>query len=108
MCWHVCETRGKTTPPDLPFAYALSAFKRGLPDDLSEAVKMLYNKACPRCSGDIKLDRDNFGVYAKCLQCGFNRDFVTKRAKRGEPAPMTETAAVAELQEMGEQRREAA
>lgn len=40
---------------------------------------MLYTKACPRCSGDIKLDRDNFGVYAKCLQCGFNRDFHTRR-----------------------------
>lgn len=40
---------------------------------------MLYTKACPRCSGDIKLDRDNYGVYAKCLQCGFNRDFKTRK-----------------------------
>ncbi len=40
---------------------------------------MLYTKACPRCTGDIKLDRDNYGVYAKCLQCGFNRDFLTRR-----------------------------
>ena len=40
---------------------------------------MLYAKACPRCTGDVKLDRDNYGVYAKCLQCGFNRDFKTKR-----------------------------
>lgn len=40
---------------------------------------MLYTKACPRCEGDVKLDRDNYGVYAKCLQCGFNRDFVTRR-----------------------------
>lgn len=47
---------------------------------------MLYTKACPRCSGDIKLDRDNYGVYAKCLQCGFNRDFVTRR----ESTPMSD------------------
>ena len=40
---------------------------------------MLYTKACPRCTGDVKLDRDNYGVYAKCLQCGFNRDFATRR-----------------------------
>ena len=40
---------------------------------------MLYMKACPRCHGDVKLDRDNYGVYAKCLQCGFNRDFTIKR-----------------------------
>lgn len=44
-----------------------------------EDRSMLYTKACPRCHGDIKLDRDSFGVFAKCLQCGFNRDFVTKR-----------------------------
>ena len=49
---------------------------------------MLYTKACPRCTGDIKLDRDNFGVYAKCLQCGFSRDFQTRR----EASPF-ETAA---------------
>jgi hypothetical protein len=41
---------------------------------------MLYAKACPRCSGDIKLDKDNYGVYAKCLQCGFNKDFVTRKS----------------------------
>lgn len=40
---------------------------------------MLYTKACPRCSGDVKLDRDNYGIYAKCLQCGFNRDFIARR-----------------------------
>ena len=45
---------------------------------------MLYMKACPRCHGDVKLDRDNYGVYAKCLQCGFNRDFTIKR--RNMPA----------------------
>ena len=54
---------------------------------------MLYTKACPRCSGDIKLDRDNYGVYAKCLQCGFNRDFKTRR-EAGSPigveAPMSD------------------
>ncbi len=50
---------------------------------------MLYTKACPRCSGDIKLDRDNYGVYAKCLQCGFNRDFLTRR-----DAPMIGTGSL--------------
>lgn len=36
---------------------------------------MLYLKSCPRCHGDIHLDSDRFGKYAKCLQCGFTRDF---------------------------------
>lgn len=47
---------------------------------------MLYAKACPRCSGDIKLDKDNYGVYAKCLQCGFNKDFMTRKST-SNPVP---------------------
>ena len=53
---------------------------------------MLYSKACPRCRGDIQLDRDNFGVFAKCLQCGFNRDFPDRQRTA---VPPTETGAVA-------------
>ncbi len=32
---------------------------------------MLYLKACPRCSGDVKYERDVYGRYLECLQCGF-------------------------------------
>ena len=67
---------------------------------------MLYMKACPRCSGDVKLDKDNYGVYAKCLQCGFNRDFVTKRGGFGTPQ-QGEPALPAEFTQ-GEEHREAA
>jgi uncharacterized protein YbaR (Trm112 family) len=31
---------------------------------------MIYFKACPKCRGDIYLDRDAYGPYKKCLQCG--------------------------------------
>ena len=31
----------------------------------------LYLKACPRCSGDMQLNMDQFGRYMECLQCGF-------------------------------------
>ena len=32
-------------------------------------------KACPRCSaGDIIRERDTFGWYEMCLQCGFMKD----------------------------------
>ena len=31
---------------------------------------MIYFKACPKCRGDIYLDRDAYGAYKKCLQCG--------------------------------------
>ena len=32
---------------------------------------MLYLKACPRCRGDVKYERDVYGPYLECLQCGF-------------------------------------
>ncbi len=78
---------------------------------------MLYTKACPRCSGDVKLDRDNYGVYAKCLQCGFNRDFMTRRDNQspeiggglpfGPERVAAEAPNLGELGELGEQREAA-
>ena len=37
---------------------------------------MLYFKACPRCKGDVHRDRDVYGEYLKCLQCGHMVDLV--------------------------------
>jgi len=28
-------------------------------------------KSCPRCEGDLYVDRDYNGWYAQCLQCGY-------------------------------------
>jgi hypothetical protein len=30
--------------------------------------------ACPRCRGDVAADRDHFGPYRRCLQCGWMED----------------------------------
>ena len=35
---------------------------------------MLFLKCCPRCRGDIHLDKDTYGHYVECLQCGFSKD----------------------------------
>lgn len=35
---------------------------------------MVFLKACPKCSGDVTLDRDRYGQYLECLQCGMVRD----------------------------------
>ena len=35
---------------------------------------MLYLKGCTRCGGDVYLDRDGWGAYMQCLQCGQMRD----------------------------------
>ena len=35
---------------------------------------MINFKKCPRCNGDILLDKDHFGWYIECLQCGYLQD----------------------------------
>jgi hypothetical protein len=40
-------------------------------------MKMLRQKSCPRCKkGDIGVDRDQYGWYEYCIQCGYTRDLV--------------------------------
>jgi hypothetical protein len=36
---------------------------------------MLRLKGCPRCKGDILIDRDHLSWYEQCIQCGYLRDF---------------------------------
>jgi len=32
-------------------------------------------KSCPRCKkGDVRFDRDQYGWYEYCIQCGYMRD----------------------------------
>ena len=35
---------------------------------------MFFFKACPKCQGDLHVDRDSYGTFVKCLQCGLLRD----------------------------------
>jgi len=32
-------------------------------------------KACPRCQGDVYIDKDAEGWFEQCLQCGCRRGF---------------------------------
>lgn len=31
---------------------------------------MFYLKACKKCRGDLTLEKDAFGSFLKCMQCG--------------------------------------
>jgi len=31
-------------------------------------------KGCPRCDGDMFIDRDLYGWIEQCIQCGYARD----------------------------------
>ena len=35
---------------------------------------MFSRKSCPRCKGDVRVDRDQYGWYEQCLMCGYMRD----------------------------------
>ncbi len=35
-----------------------------------EENMMLSLKNCPRCKGDMQSNRDVYGPYTECLQCG--------------------------------------
>jgi hypothetical protein len=48
-------------------------------------------KTCPRCQGDLFLDKDMDGWYEQCLQCGFRKELrPIAMPKRGQPAPEAE------------------
>ncbi|MFC1961979.1 hypothetical protein ACFLWN_02915 [Chloroflexota bacterium] len=31
---------------------------------------LVRTRACRRCGGDLSLERDHYGTYAACIQCG--------------------------------------
>ena len=41
---------------------------------VTEVKQVLYLKACPRCKGDVHTNRDMYGHYGECLQCGYMVD----------------------------------
>jgi len=43
-------------------------------------------KSCPRCKGDMMIDRDSHGWFGWCLQCGYQREFrdVAEAGQRAE------------------------
>ncbi len=57
---------------------------------------MLYLKSCPKCHGDMYLEKDSYGVFRQCLQCGLVRDL---------DAPMTSVAQAAAAVAQEEHRR---
>jgi DNA-directed RNA polymerase subunit M/transcription elongation factor TFIIS len=34
-------------------------------------------ESCPKCKGRLLLEKDNYGLYQQCLQCGYLHDLQT-------------------------------
>ena len=43
---------------------------------------MFYFRSCPKCQGDMYLERDAYGSYRKCLQCGRMIELESPKAAR--------------------------
>jgi DNA-directed RNA polymerase subunit M/transcription elongation factor TFIIS len=41
---------------------------------------MLYLKSCKKCGGDMYQERDTYGHFRQCLQCGLVQDLDAKPA----------------------------
>lgn len=41
-------------------------------------------KGCPRCGGDLFLERDLYGAYYCCLQCGYILEPESQKGYLGE------------------------
>ncbi len=42
---------------------------------------MIKLKACPKCHGDLYLERDQYGRYMSCLQCGYLKELLGELAE---------------------------
>ena len=66
---------------------------------------MFWFKRCPRCSGDLFEETDQFGIFVTCLQCGFSKELheqmVDPAAFSMEPVP----APIVPKAEGGKRRR---
>lgn len=53
---------------------------------------MLMLKSCPRCHGDLNVDRDMYGPYVECIQCGYVKDLDRmSKARSGTSRPSPKT-----------------
>ena len=44
-------------------------------------------KSCPRCGGDLLIEKDLYGWTEKCFQCSFSRDL--KESVKPEKRPVS-------------------
>ncbi len=45
------------------------------PGGIDEDIEMWRLKSCPKCKGDMLIDRDHIAWFEWCLQCGYRHDF---------------------------------
>ncbi|MFC1908829.1 hypothetical protein ACFLXD_03050 [Chloroflexota bacterium] len=46
---------------------------------------LVQTKACKRCGGDLSLERDHYGTYLACIQCGASSNMQEPANNRHRP-----------------------
>ncbi len=41
----------------------------------------MWLKGCPKCGGDLYKDRDVYGAFVSCIQCGMHKDVAIELPK---------------------------
>ena len=67
-------------------------YKRHAPEKESS---MFYFKACTKCHGDLTLERDSYGDFLKCMQCGTLTDVEIDTGDRGQKSLLNQAGAQA-------------
>ncbi len=60
-------------------AKALTESGHNRPVKKDKEGKVFDFKGCPRCKGDVYVEKDSFGTYRKCLQCGRMQELELRR-----------------------------
>jgi hypothetical protein len=71
------------TKPKAPLPWRESHMKAAL---IGLSGRILRLRVCPRCGGNLVLDRDLDGYYKNCIQCSFNIAFDLSRSARPSPS----------------------
>jgi hypothetical protein len=57
--------------------------------------RLITSGRCPKCGGNLYLDRDYIGWYEQCLQCAYMKDFgVVYQSKKKSPKVVAEPVPV--------------
>ena len=52
----------------------------------------MWYKNCPKCGkGDLIQEKDSYGWYRQCVQCGYLQDFMAQQKPAAAPAKVTMT-----------------
>ncbi len=66
---------------------------------------MYWFKHCPRCSGDLVVENDQYGIFVSCMQCGMCKDVANEQIDPSEISLEPVPAPIVTQPESGTRRR---